>query len=60
MWSTSPTTGNGLHETVVGNAERINIIGRKGADTVISEIFTDMLNRVDIVKLFAQAKLTGN
>ena len=48
------------HENVVGNAERIKIIGRKGADTVISEIFTDMLNRVDIVKLFAQAKLTGN
>lgn len=47
------------HEKVSGTAERVKVIGRKGADTVISEIFTDIINRVDIVKLFEQAKLTG-
>lgn len=45
------------HENVVGTAERTKIIGRKGADTVISEIFSDMLNRVDIIKLFENAEL---
>jgi ABC-type uncharacterized transport system auxiliary subunit len=48
------------HEKVTGTAERVKVIGRKGADTVISEIFTDILNRVDILKLFEQAKLTGS
>lgn len=48
------------HEKVTGTAERIKVIGRKGADTVISEIFTEILNRVDIVKLFEQAKLIGS
>ena len=44
-------------ETITGQAERLKIIGRKGADAVISEIFTEILNRVDILKLFEQAKL---
>jgi len=48
------------HEKVAGTAERVKVIGRKGADTVISEIFTDILNRVDILKLFEQAKLIGS
>jgi hypothetical protein len=45
-------------EKIVGTAERVKIIGRKGADTVFSDIFTDILNRLDIIKLFEQAKLT--
>lgn len=44
-------------ETVAGRAERIKIIGRKGADEVLSDIFTEIINRVDIRKLFEQAKL---
>ena len=44
-------------EKVTGSAERLRIIGRKGADTVLSEIFTDIINKVDILKLFQQAKL---
>jgi hypothetical protein len=47
------------HEKVVGTAERVKIIGRKGADTVISEIFSDMINRVDLIQLFEKAKLTS-
>jgi hypothetical protein len=48
------------HEKIDGTAERVKVIGRKGADTVISEIFTDILNRVDLLKLFQQAKLADS
>lgn len=44
-------------ETVSGSAERVKIVGRKGADDTLSDIFTDIINRLDIVKLFQQAKL---
>ena len=44
-------------ETVTGNAERVRVIGRKGADIVLSNIFSDVVNRIDVVKLFQQAKL---
>ena len=44
-------------EKIAGSAERLKIIGRKGADTVLSEIFSEIINRADIVKLFQQAKL---
>lgn len=44
-------------ETVTGTAERVKIVGRKGADDTLSDIFTDIINRLDIVKLFQQAKL---
>jgi hypothetical protein len=44
-------------ETVTGSAERARIVGRKGADTVLSDIFSDVLNRIDIVNLFQKTKL---
>lgn len=44
-------------ETVTGSAERVKIIGRKGADDTLSDIFTDIINRLNIIKLFQQAKL---
>jgi hypothetical protein len=47
------------HQKIAGSAERLKIIGRKGADTILSEIFTEMINRLDIVHLFEQAKLTA-
>ncbi len=43
-------------EMVSGEAERLKIIGRRGADTVLSELFTDMINRLNIETLFQQAK----
>jgi hypothetical protein len=46
-------------EVVSGEAERLKIIGRKGADTILSELFSDMINRLNIVTLFQQAKLTS-
>ncbi len=44
-------------EQVRGNAERVRIVGRKGADMALSEIFTDATNRLDLVKMFTAAKL---
>jgi len=44
-------------EKVSGQAEKPYIIGRKGADDALSDIFTTIINKVDIVKLFQQAKL---
>ncbi len=44
-------------ETVSGSAERVRIVGRKGADMVLSQVFSDVLNRIDWVKLFQTAKL---
>lgn len=44
-------------ETVSGNAERVRVAGRKGADLLLSNTFTDVVNRIDIVKLFQQANL---
>lgn len=40
-----------------GKAERYKVIGRDGADTLMSEIFTDMVNSLDIGRLFRQAGL---
>ena len=44
-------------QNVRGSAERVRIIGRKGADTVLSEIFSDVVNRLDLIKLFEGAEL---
>lgn len=44
-------------EVVTGSAERMKLMGSGGAEKVISEIFTDMINRLNIERLFQQAKL---
>ena len=44
-------------EVVSGSAERLKVMGSAGAEKVIGEIFTDMINRLNIERLFQQAKL---
>jgi hypothetical protein len=44
-------------EKVSGEAEQLRIIGRKGADDTLSDIFNSAINRLDILKLFQQAKM---
>ncbi|MFZ1985836.1 MAG: hypothetical protein WAU91_15575 [Desulfatitalea sp.] len=44
-------------EKVSGEAEQLRIVGRKGADDTLSDIFTSAINRLDILKLFQQAKM---
>jgi hypothetical protein len=46
-----------MKENVRGSAERLRVVGRKGADTALSEIFTDITNRLDLVKMFKTAEL---
>jgi hypothetical protein len=44
-------------EVVTGSAERMKLMGSGGAEKVIGEIFTDMINRLNIERLFQQARL---
>jgi hypothetical protein len=44
-------------EVVSGSAERLKVMGSGGAEKVIGDIFTDMINRLNIERLFQQAKL---
>jgi uncharacterized lipoprotein YajG len=44
-------------EVVTGSAERLKIIGSGGAEKVIGEIFTEMINRLNVERLFQQANL---
>jgi len=44
-------------QTVTGEAERYELVGRENADTVMSEIFTDMVNAMNVPRLFQQAGL---
>lgn len=44
-------------ETVTGSAERLKIMGSGGAEKIVGEIFTEMINRLDIRRLFQQANL---
>jgi hypothetical protein len=44
-------------QNIRGSAERVRIIGSKGADKVFSEIFSDVVNRLDLSMLFRNAKI---
>ena len=44
-------------DKVKGSAQRVKIIGRKGADNTLSDIFSDVINRLNIMNLFRQAQL---
>jgi hypothetical protein len=40
-----------------GEAERLKTVGHGAADKVMSELFTDTVNRLDIRRLFERSKL---
>ncbi|MFH1488990.1 MAG: hypothetical protein ABII06_08810 [Pseudomonadota bacterium] len=42
-------------QTISGQGERLKLFGRGQADTVTGEIFTDLVNRLDVEGLFRQA-----
>lgn len=44
-------------QMISGEAERLKVIGRGQADEVLGEIFTDTMNKLDLVNLFRQAGL---
>jgi uncharacterized lipoprotein YajG len=43
-------------EMVSGESERVRVIGRRGADTNLSDIFTTVVNRLEITKMFQQTR----
>lgn len=42
-------------QMISGQAERLKLVGRGQADVVMGEIFTDMVNRLNVNRLFQQA-----
>ena len=51
---------NGIHlskESVSGQAERLKVMGKTGAEKILSELLTDVVNKLNLVGLFQQARL---
>jgi hypothetical protein len=46
-----------VSETITGNAQRLKTIGTGGAEKVISELVTDMVNKLNIAELIRRAGL---
>ena len=44
-------------QIVSGEGERMKIMGREQADIILGEVFTDLVNRVDLDRLFREAGL---
>lgn len=44
-------------QTVSGEAERLELVGAEQAQVLISELFTDVVNRLDMSKLFRESGL---
>lgn len=44
-------------QTISGQAQRLKVLGRREADRVMGEIFSDVVNRLDVLRLFQQAGL---
>ena len=47
-------------DTISGSAERVKVMGSGAAEKVLGEIFSDSLNRLDVVSLFTKAGLYSN
>lgn len=44
-------------ESVSGQAERLKVMGKKGVEKVLSELLSDVVNKLNLVGLFQQARL---
>jgi hypothetical protein len=49
--------GSVATQSINGKAERYKVIGRDSADTLMGEIFTDMVNSLNLTRLFEQTGL---
>ena len=43
-------------ESVNGSAERLKVVGKSDAEKIMSELLTDMVNKLDLAKLFQQIR----
>ena len=44
-------------ESVSGQAERLKVMGKQDAEKILSELLTDVVNKLNLVGLFQQARL---
>ena len=44
-------------ESINGSAERLKVVGKSDAEKILGELLTDMVNKLDLPKLFQQARL---
>ena len=44
-------------ESVSGQAERLKVMGKKDAEKILSELLTDVVNKLNLVGLFQQTRL---
>ena len=44
-------------ESVSGQAERLKVMGKTGAEKILSELLTDVVNKLNLAGLFQQARL---
>jgi hypothetical protein len=43
-------------ESVSGEAERLKVMGKSGAEKILSELLTDTVNKLNLARLFQQAR----
>jgi hypothetical protein len=43
-------------QSVNGSAERLKVMGKSEAEKILGELLTDMVNKLDVVKLFQQVR----
>ncbi len=44
-------------QKISGQGERVKVVGKRDADKVMGEVFEDLVNRLDVPRLFQQARL---
>ncbi len=44
-------------QMISGQGERLKLVGRRQADIILGEIFTDLVNKANMSRLFRQAGL---
>jgi uncharacterized lipoprotein YajG len=52
----SKTKGIFAKESVSGSAERLKVMGKTDAEKILGELVTDMVNKLDVVKLFEKTQ----
>jgi len=45
---------------IAGQGQRVNLLGRNDAEKILEDIFTDTINKLDILNLFQDARLLMN
>jgi hypothetical protein len=44
-------------QTITGEATRLRLFGQTQANILMSDLFSDAINKLDIIKLFEQANI---